>query len=305
MQRLVDRRIPVWIDDPDGLNTGIAADQPRIEPGMLCSGIAPGQQWPTAIDDALMSAFAIVLFWSSAWDAERAVLAREHGVALVRHSTGSARYMPVFLDAESTWPEPVRAYRINSADLVQAYNVAQHGGTHWTKLVDDVEEEYRRRRKAPSARAELHKPARADRAPIDWSVEIATEHGGEEVLRLLLRFPLGPAVQAFRVNATLRNSLGDTTDANRAELFVIEASELVLASLETRPDKPFRFVIAPGDLPNANHVGLRGYCSTVLNLACTLGPRMLAAVLLSAPVTFRHGNRFEIARLLGELENVS
>lgn len=281
----------MWVDNYEQFNIDLLPNEPCIEAEMLSGGIQPGSNWPTEIDRALLNAFAIVLFWSGNWDSDRAVLAREHGVALAQHRIGKARYLPVFLDRPATLPDALVRYRTESGDLVQAYDVANCGNTQWTKLVDDLDVAWCAMQ--PGAPIPSHK--------MNWEAELTRASDDIHIIALLLRFPLGPAVDTYLIRQAVRQAFARGSDTVGAPATIAESANLVLASLGHRPPNPEAFVVTPATLPSPA-LGLLQYWSAALDMACMMGPRMLAALVLLAPPAVKNGKRNELASLLARLE---
>src|SRR4051794_37057826 len=296
--RLVDRRIPVWIDNFEEFNATAARDEPRIERAMLAGRIAPATDWPTEIDAALLEAFAIVLFWSAAWGAERSVLSREHGIALARHRTGEAKYFPVFLDPTDALPPALTRYRLDAGDHVQAFDVARYGNDQWTALVDAIEETWQAwQRRAPAAA----RTAGSRSARTDWAGALASAREFQHSADLLRGLPEGPAVDAFSIPQSVRRAFAAGTNDLTGPAVVAQATQLVLAALGSRPPNAHAYVIAPSDLRPVGRVALVDYWADVFDHACLLGPRMVAALLLAAPPAVLSGIRSQAADLLGYL----
>ena len=259
---------------------------------MLRGGIRKGADWPDEIDIALSSASVIVLFWSRSWDPDRAVLAREHGIALSRHRAGEAAYVPVFLDAPSALPEALTRYRAESGDVVQGFDVAQSGNDNWNALLDTVEELWRHRSDRSVAGAgELS----------GWSDVLGGEPTTEDAAALLRRLPAGPAVDRFSVPSSLPRAFANGTTPISAPQLVASAGALVLKLLERTPPNAHAFIVSSHELPVPDR-GLSAYWSHVFDHACVLGPRMVAAILLSAPPPVLHGIRSDAVRLLESME---
>src|SRR5215470_10870524 len=96
--KAVQSRIPLWLDDFEGLNRNVGPQQQRIERDDLMGSIRKGHEWSKEIEGAIINSFAIVLFWSNQWSGDRVWLAKEHGIALEYHRQKLARYFPVFLN---------------------------------------------------------------------------------------------------------------------------------------------------------------------------------------------------------------
>jgi TIR domain len=167
---LIDRQIPVWIDNFEEFNLGIDGTKRRIDEQDLAGGIEKLRDWPTQIDHALVRAFAVVVFWSKNWTTDRAILTREHGAAHIFGNVGYSTYIPVLLDDTDQLDPGVIAYREAVHDTVQAFNVARYGQSHWTALLEAVQKLWQQRMSAPP------NPVVSSVAltNVDWLAELAT-----------------------------------------------------------------------------------------------------------------------------------
>jgi hypothetical protein len=290
--RLVDRGVPTWIDNPEQFNVDLPKGEARVDAAMLTGRITPSADWPVEIDIALLRADAIVLFWSVNWQSERAVLAREHGVALARHRAGSAVYIPVFLDDPSILARELLEYRVQAGDNVQAFNVAMYGQAQWTALVDAVQQACRRTNRESSE------------VVGKWQTVLAATRTEEMSARLLKQFPEGPAVDFYRITTSIQRAFANGTDSFTGPELVNIASRLVIAAIGYPPSSLQAYVISPADLPVAER-GLGAYWAHVFRHACLLGPRMVSALLLAAPPPLLAGVRTEVSNRLEFLERVS
>jgi hypothetical protein len=267
---------------------------------MLSGRIRHTRDWPVEIDVALLAARAVVLFWSRAWQFDRAVLAREHGIALARHRAGSAAYIPVFLDDPTDLPRELLDYRAGAGDTVQAFNVARYGHEHWTALLDAVNQVWR-----PEDRQGTTGPAAAPGyrvADTDWLALITSARPDDTSVRCLQGLPEGPAVDVFNVAPAIIRAFANGTNEITAPQLVTAASRLVVAALGFSPTNPQAYVITPADLPAADR-GIAAYWTHVFGQACLLGPRMVAAILLAAPTPLLVAVRSTVVNLLESLEN--
>jgi hypothetical protein len=297
--RLADRRVPSWIDNYEQFNVALSPGEARIEAAMLAGGIRKARDWPVEIDVALLNSSVVVLFWSRAWQLDRAALAREHGIALARHRANAATYIPVFLDDPADLPPELLQYRADSGDLVQAFNVARFGQDQWTALVDAVESAWRSRVHFDATNSIANVVAPTDRA--DWKRILNTARTEDDSVRYLLLVPEGPAVDVLNVSSSLIRAFANGTNATTAPDTVNIASRLVLTALGASPTNRQAYVVTPADLPAPDR-GVATYWAQVFTHACLLGPRMLAALLLAAPVNVLRAVHNDAAKLLATLE---
>jgi len=291
--RLIDRRVPVWIDNPDEFNVDLPRHEPRIEGRKFAGVIDEGTEWPKSIDEALMRASVFVVFWSNAWVRDRVILAHEHGVALARSRAGTARYFPVFLDDELS--DDLRSYRAEIHDDYQAFNLARYGHSHWNRLLEAICE--------ASNLPHLGGVDRNSRreGPKDWDkIFEAQDRDDDELLSCLLSIPEGAAVDSFTVTVEIKQRFARATTPTTARGIVGRASSAVLRSLATEPTNTQAFVVGAYDL-RAPELGLSDFWASAFDEACMLGPRMVAALLLSAPTAAVRGAEAKFAEVMRRL----
>ena len=301
LRDLIRRNIPVWIDNFEELNLNLGPLEPRIELEQLAGGIEKARDWPLQIDQALVRAFAIVVFWSRNWSEEREILVREHGLAHVFGNTGLATYIPVFLDSPAELPAPVSAYRAAVHDVVQGYDVARYGEPQWQALVEHIE------RLWDKSRQQLA-PAPAPAVPVeavDWHEVIRDgKHVSKRIIELLRRLPEGPAVPAYWISYELQLAFASNVPHGDAPLLVMEADGLVLQTYpESARKKPHTLVVVPAAMPPPKANAIE-FWTGVFPLACILGPRMVGGLLLCIRPQALRGLEHEAADLLKQLENM-
>ena len=277
VQMLVDRKVPVWIDRPEDLN--VDSSEPIISRSVLTRGIQAGSDYPLAIDEALFSAFAIVVFWSANWQADRAMLTREFSVAHARQRAKLALYFPVFLDASDTIPNTVMELREQVHDTVQGYNVARHGATEWNRLADDISDAWLSN--VPTV--DGSQKSGVSPALPDWSAIVRGQDREPEVIVSLLKaLPPGPAVEPWTIPFPLRMLVANSVVQAEAAGTVAQASAMVLATFPSKMQKNrHALVVMPAMVPSPIAVASLTYWDSVFDNACVLGPRMVAAVLLA------------------------
>lgn len=303
VRSLIDRGIPAWIDRVEEFNVNLPEGERTIAPEELGGGIELTREWPTQIDKALMQAFAVVVFWSRNWTRDRDILVREHGAAHMFGNVGYSTYIPVLLDEESQLDKEVLAYRQAVHDNVQAYNVARYGEVHWRALTDRLQELWKGHRQeqglAPIPRSSDDRPL----GSAGWLREVTSPREPQHTVSLLIRFPPGPAVDPWIVPTTVRRCYAHSISDTEAPLLVSEAAGLVLQTFnEYMRRKPEVLVVMRSQVPNVFHVGTGTYWSAVMDHACILGPRMMAALLLSANASMLRGIEQTIAEVLQQLE---
>jgi len=268
---ILGRGVPVWVDNFEEFNIGLTAGDRRIDRSMLMQGIRTGEDYPTEIDKALLSATTIVLFWSKSWTPDREMLRHEHGIALARHRANSGIYLPVFLDKFDDLPNNLLEYRSKMADSVQAFDVATYGPSHWSSLSDAVVSAMKPEQAPPTRQVD------------SLGVTIPALLGREARISVLKRFPRGPAVDPFTIRNSIKLAFAQGTNAVRAKAIIADANDLLLDSISPRPAPRFMHAIHPASLPDPSVVGLLDYWAAVFDEACMLGPRMVAALILGAP----------------------
>lgn len=296
---MIDRKIPVWVDNFEEFNLGLADTARRINRNDLAGGIEKLRDWPGQVDYALVRAFAVIVFWSRNWTTDRAILTREHGAAHIFGNVGISKYIPVLLDVEL---DPgIIAYREAVHDTVQAYNVARYGNEHWIALTETVQKLWND--------WSNHQPAQvisSIRSNINWLEELRdTARTPEQTVTLLVRFPPGPAVAPFLVPMFVRRSVANwmAPQPHAAPLTLNEAGGLVLRTFpEEMRKNPDVLVIMPAAVPGPFQSPMAYYWETVFNLACSLGPRMLGALLLSIQIQAFGGREQQVAEILEKLE---
>lgn len=298
---LLERRVPVWVDNHEEFNLDLAPGEHRIEESDLAGGIEKLGDWPTQIDHALVRATAIVVFWSRGWEAERAILVREHNAAHIYSNVGKTAYIPVFLDAQTELPESLLRYRAEVHDTVQGYDVARYGDEHWSALTEKL---------VKLTCADGPPPADDRRpepisGPVDWEAEIrSSARDAEHIVALLTTLPPGPGVDPFLVRFKLRRAVASSLSPDASTDVVMEAGGLALrtfaSELRSNPDN---LIVMPSATPSVHHVGLQEYWSCVFDHACILGPRMLGALLLAIRPHAWRGMESEIAAVMKSLED--
>ena len=300
---LIDRKIPVWVDNFEEFNLRLDVKERRINEEELAGGIEKLRDWPGQIDHALVQAFAVIVFWSKNWTADRAVLTREHGAAHILGNVGYSAYIPVLLDDANQLDQAVIAYREAVHDTVQAYNVARYGQEHWAALTKAVQ-------KLWSHRAHSQSPqlvSSIGSASVDWLAEFRTPNREpDRTVELLLRLPGGPAVDPFLIPASIRRLVANGTGREEAPLTVTEAGGLVLRTFSEQMRKnPDVLVVMPSAIPPPSRVPMAEYWASVFDVACCLGPRMLGALLLSIRAQVFGGLDKQVADILARLEKLS
>jgi hypothetical protein len=298
---LIKRGVPVWIDRPEEFNLGLSSGEMPIVRDALCGGIALASDWPQQIDEALMQAFAIVVFWSKNWTRDREVLTREHGAAHMFHNANYSTYLPVMLDDASMLNPAVVAYRNAVHDNVQAFNVARFGKEHWDALIDRVLALWQSQRKV-KVTSQL---GWAHTYPsIDWVSELAHQpRDPVRLVELLDMLPPGPAVDLFILPIEIHWAFAKSGSEVEARLLVSEADALVLQTFSAPlRSVPERLVVMPTAVPSPFQVSLQQYWSEVLAHACTLGPRMVAALLLSIRPAALTRIQPQVVQVLRQLE---
>ncbi len=300
---LIDRGVPVWVDNYEEFNLGLAPDERRIESGELAGGIEKLGDWPTLIDHALVQACAIVVFWSKGWDLDRAILMREHGAAHIYANAKKSSYIPVFLDAPGELPQSVLDYRVAVNDTVQGYDVSRYGDRHWQDLTDKLVElmHAATRFELDASNVQVHL------GDIYWDHEIRSpQKDPDRIVSLLMRLPPGPAVDPFLLEYRVRSRIANSLSPEESISVVMEAGGLVLRTFS--PDlrkNPDNLIVMPAATPSPYHGTRLDFWLTVFDHSCNLGPRMLGALLLSIRPQAFGGNESAIVEVMQNLENAS
>lgn len=120
------------------------------------------------------------------------------------------------------------------------------------------------------------------------------------MVRLL---PRGPGVNRSLIRNPVVQAFAQSSNAITGPGVVAEASSLVLkAMLPQVPPNRHAYVVDPAALGESRVVGMLHYWSDVFDQACPLGPRMVGAILLTAPQPVVNGARQMIVELFLELE---
>ncbi|WP_066861718.1 toll/interleukin-1 receptor domain-containing protein [Sphingobium sp. TCM1] len=285
VKRLEAARLAFWIDSP----SAFGSDAP------MAPGIEAGRDWPEQIDQALMKARAIVVFWSISWENGGAYLSMEHAVALSRHRAGTATYIPVLLDGQRALASQVQALRADRHDLVQAINIARDGERGWDQLFELLRQTLPKPLEHPDGKA----TARALDPSMKWAEILRAPPDDEkERARLLLTLPKGPPIDTFAVSLRIVQRIANATTALTAAGAVGEANALMMDSMAIRHDDRFAFIIMRGAVPDPNRIALQDYWMSVIEQACFLGPRMLAALLIALPASARFGSEDALGKVL-------
>lgn len=291
-RKLVEAGVPVWIDRPE--DVGLDDTEAR--------GIEKGESWPSQIDVALMAASVVVVFWSKAWSREAAIAALEYQVALSRSRAGHVTFFPVFLDPEVELDPDIRKLRADLHDDTQGFNVAAHGDAAWAKLVAAVAAKVA---KAPAPARFSSMPRRPLPTPrIDWRRVVRERHDRDVVLDAIASLPLGPGLNSFHVRFAIVDAFANAASALQASGAVGEANLLVYEVTAFPKGEERRYIVTQGSVPDPYHVGLEVYWGEVFSVACPLGPRMVAALVLSAPGQALDRVEDEAVRLLEYLESL-
>lgn len=302
---LIARGIPAWIDRVEEFNVDIPPGERPIRREELGGGIELARDWPVQIDKALMQSFAVVVFWSVNWTRDRDILVREHGAAHIFGNVGYSTYIPVLLDEDAKLDRDVIAYREAVHDNVQAYNIARYGEAHWHALAVRLQElwdAHRNERTQTKAQYASHPSERAlDNT--DWFRELISPRSPQHTVELLAKIPLGPAFDPWLLTPGIRRAYANGITDVEAPLLVSEAAALVLQTFsEDCRRNPDRLVVMRSAVPSIFHVGATHYWSSVLDHACILGPRMVAAILLCAPPSVLQGSEQATAETLQQME---
>jgi hypothetical protein len=299
--RLAERGIPFWVDRPEEFNLNLAAGERPLSRTELSGGIPPGSDWPLRVDDALMRARAIIVFWSVNWTSDRAVLVREHGAAHMFHNVGYSTYIPVMLDDPSRMNAAVLDYRQHVHDVVQAYDIARFGNVHWDGLIHQLEGIFTRRDQFALPQAAPAASIAARRT--DWGLAITATLDPEKIAELLMHIPPGPAVPQHIIPHQVFNAFPSSISDIDASLLLSEAAGAVLKTfppeLRRRPET---LVVMPYTVPNAIRVPAESYWQSVFANACVMGPRMVAALLLCVRASVLMGLEDQVVTVLQELE---
>jgi hypothetical protein len=96
-------------------------------------------------------------------------------------------------------------------------------------------------------------------------------------------------------------AFANSTDNIIANEIVGHANELVLTALGKQPKNRYAYVIDLSSLPMIATVGLLNYWAAIFAHACPLGPRMVGALLLAAPVPVWNNAKEDIVHLFLKL----
>jgi len=287
VRRLEAERLSFWVDNPDAFGP----DAPTAP------GIAVGRDWPQQIDQALMGARAIVVFWSAGWADGGAYLSMEHAVALSRHRAGAAAYLPVLLDSHGVLPPQILGLRSDRHDVVQAINIPRDGARGWDQLIDALHQTLST--PPPPVKLNPYIVPPASRPAIDWhEILRASAENPSRLGELLLALPEGPPIDTFEVSIRTIQRIANATTALNAAGAVGEANALMMSVLPIRYDDRFAYIIMRASVPDPNKVPLQDYWIAVIEQACFLGPRMLAALLMALPPPVKVGLEDDLGEVL-------
>jgi Trypsin-like peptidase domain len=134
-------------------------------------------------------------------------------------------------------------------------------------------------------------------------INAALEGSLDEValIKVAQTFPMGPAISGFFVKSEIKRAYAQRLNSKVSSDEVIrQANGILLASLKKRPPRLHTFILTEAQLPNPDR-GWLFYWSEVFALAGVLSPRMVAALLLAAPVPLLGDIVAEATALLDEL----
>jgi hypothetical protein len=123
----------------------------------------------------------------------------------------------------------------------------------------------------------------------------------DDIVSAVSLLPLGPAVDLFEIKTNLIRAFANGTTDITAPGIVGRANDFVLSALGRQPKNKYAFVISYTSLPVINRVGLLDYWAAVFAQACPLGPRMVGALLLSAPMTILASTKEDVVQLFMKL----
>jgi hypothetical protein len=286
---LVNAGVPVWIDRPEE----IELDHPDV------GCIEKGEPWPTQIDLALMAAGVVVVFLSKAWSRDAAVAAMEYQVALSRSRARQATFLPVFLDPQRDLHPDIADLRMALRDDTQGFDVAEHP-SEWDALKVKVGSKVKT---SPPPSAVGVRP-RQTMSRIDWRRIIRERGDRAQVLNAIASLAPGPGVDGFHVRLRIITTFAEAASALHAAGAVGEANLLVYEVTGFAEGDKRRFIVTRGSVPDPNRVPLEDYWGDVFAVACPLGPRMVGALVLSAPGRALEAVENEAVQLLEHLEAI-
>lgn len=122
-------------------------------------------------------------------------------------------------------------------------------------------------------------------------------------LEQIKHLPPGPGVDPYTISFSFRRLFSAGTNEDETHETIRDANGTVLSLLDDKPDNLFAHIISRSELPEYGKVSPDKFWGEVLNRACSLGPRMLGAIVLAAPDRIwagRENERSDFLRRLGE-----